>query len=128
MPTALELPRDRWQPYLEAARRRPSPQRLAPAERSERERLLMRAHQAADMLKAQFGVQRVILFGSLAHSAWFTRESDVDLAVEGLRHEDYWRAGRVVEEAFSDRQVDLITIEMASDALRTAIARHGIEL
>lgn len=128
MPTALELSRDKWMPYLEAARRRPLPSELTPTERSERDRLLASVHQAADMLKVQFGVRRVVLFGSLAHAAWFAHESDVDLAVEGLSNDNYWRAWRVVEEAFPDRQVDLITIETASDSLKTAIARHGVEL
>ena len=76
MPTALELPRDKWAPYLEAARQRALPKEMSPAERRERDRLLMRVHQAAGVLKAQFGVRRVVLFGSLADASWFARESD----------------------------------------------------
>jgi len=36
------------------------------------------------VLKSRFGARRVVLFGSLAHAAWFAPHSDVDLAVEGL--------------------------------------------
>lgn len=47
MPTALELTREGWKPYLEAARRRPAPPEPTPAERRERARLLARVGEAA---------------------------------------------------------------------------------
>jgi predicted nucleotidyltransferase len=101
---------------------------MTPTERRERDRLLAQVREVAEQLKMQFGVRQVILFGSLAHVAWFTRTSDIDLAVEGLRHQDYWQAWRAVEEAFPDRRVDLITLEIASESLKSAIARYGVEL
>jgi predicted nucleotidyltransferase len=128
MPTALELRADGWKRYLDAARRRPLPKDLTPAERRERDRLLVRVRQAASILKAQFGVRRIVLLGSLAHTAWFTRESDVDLAVEGLGSADYWRAWRAVEDVIADREVDLIQIETATVSLQRAIERYGVEL
>jgi predicted nucleotidyltransferase len=57
-----------------------------------RERAMLAARRAAEILRAEFGVQRVILFGSLATGSWFHRRSDIDLAVEGLDATDYWRA------------------------------------
>jgi len=69
-----------------------------------------------------------VVFGSLAHAAWFIPDSDVDLAVEGLAPKDYWQAWRMVEEIISDRPVDLIEIEAAGESLRRAIERYGIEL
>jgi predicted nucleotidyltransferase len=66
-------------------------------------RLLERIREAAVVLKSCFHARRVVLFGSLAHVAWFTPDSDVDLAVEGLSSDDYWRAWRVVEEIIGDR-------------------------
>ena len=128
MPTALDLTREEWKSYLEAARRRPAPAGLTPAEQHERERLLDRIREAATVLKTRFGARRVILFGSLAHAAWSTPDSDVDLAVEGLVGEDYWRAWRVLEAIIEDRPVDLIETEMAGESLRRAIQRHGVEL
>ncbi len=126
MPTALELARDGWKSFLEAARRR----RIEPAysEHPERERLLSLARQVAEALKARFGVKRVILFGSLAHGAWFVPDSDVDLVVEGLAEKDYWEAWRLAEEIIGDRAVDLIELEMAGESLRRAIERYGVEL
>ena len=128
MPTALELTREGWKSYLEAARRRPALPEMAPAERRAREQLLDRVREAASMLKTRFGARRVVLFGSLAHVAWFVPDSDVDLAVEGLAGDAYWRAWRLVEEIIGDRPVDLIEIETAGGALQRAIQRYGIEL
>lgn len=128
MPTALELTREGWKRYLEAARRRPVPSELTPTERRARERLLDRVREAAATVKTRFGARRVILFGSLAHAAWFMPDSDVDLVVEGLVGDDYWQAWRLVEEIIGDRPVDLIEIETVGESLRRAIQRYGVEL
>ena len=128
MPTALELGREGWKPYLEAARRRPAPPELPPAEQQERKQLLSRIREAAAVLKTRFGARRVVLFGSLAHAAWFTPDSDVDLAVEGLTAQDYWQAWRLLEEMISDRSVDLVDVDTAGESLRQAIERYGVEL
>jgi len=127
MATALELTREGWKPYLEAVGRRRALPALTPAQQQERERLLARIREVADVLKARFGVRRVVLFGSLAHAAWFMPDSDIDLAVEGLTG-DYWQAWRLVEEMVGDRPVDLIEIEMAGESLQRAIERYGMEL
>lgn len=128
MPTALELTREEWQPYIEAARKRLTPPQLSLAEQEQREQLLTRVHDAARQLKSQFNVQRVILFGSLADTDWFIPNSDIDLAVEGLLPSDFWNAWRVVEDVIGDRPVDLIEIETASESLRNAIQKYGMEL
>jgi predicted nucleotidyltransferase len=92
----------------------------------EREQLLRQIRKVATLLKAEFGAKRVILFGSMAHEAWFTPNSDIDLAVEGLKAEDYWRAWEMLEEAILDRPVDLIELESASESLRKSIERQGV--
>jgi len=128
MPTALELTSEERRHYLEAARRRFTTTELTPAERSERERLLERIREAADVLRTRFGARRVVLFGSLAHAAWFTPDSDVDLAVEGLEGDTYWQAWRLLEELIAVRPVDLVELETAKEPLRRAIQRYGVEL
>ena len=128
MPTALELRREGWKPYLEAARRPSTPPELTPAEQRDRERLLDRIRGAAAALKTRFGARRVVLFGSLAHAAWFMPDSDIDLGVEGLAGDAYWQAWRLVEEIIGDRPVDLIEIETAGESLKRAIQRYGVEL
>lgn len=128
MPTALELSRDEWKRYTGPRGQRRVHPTLTEAERSERERLLRRVRDAVAALKARFAIRRVVLFGSLAHEAWFGSDSDVDLAVEGLDAKDYWRAWRLVEEMIADRPVDLVEIEVADGALARAIQRDGVEL
>lgn len=84
MPTALELSRKGWKHYVEAASRRLEPVAVRPEVEETRKQLLKRVRKAAVVLKSRFAVRRVVVFGSLAHAAWFVPDSDVDLAVEGL--------------------------------------------
>jgi predicted nucleotidyltransferase len=128
MPTALESSPESWKRYRGLSVRGLERVELTEDERRTQEHLMRRVRQAADALKARFGVRRVVLFGSLAHEAWFVPDSDVDLAVVGLRTEDYWRAWRLAEDIIADRPVDLIDVETAVDSLRRAIERHGVEL
>ncbi len=128
MPTALELTRDGWKPYLKAPRPPVTPSKPTAEERRTRERLMTTARQAAALLKHRFGVHRVILFGSLADSDWFSDDSDIDMAVEGLAPGDYWEAWRLTEGVIRERPVDLVEIELAGAALRRMIERQGIEL
>lgn len=128
MPTALELTREQLRRrYRKARRHQPPSSPLTAGEWLEQEALLQRTAQAAKVLKTRFGARRVILFGSLAHRAWFAPDSDVDLVVEGLKG-DYWQAWRSVEEIVGDREVDLIEIESAPNSLHRAIQRYGIDL
>jgi len=128
MPTALELTRKEWKRYITSARHRPPLPLPTQSELDERERLLERVRKAAAVLKAQFGAQSVILFGSLAHDEWFTPRSDVDLAVEGLSADNYWEAWRVLEELITDRVVDLVALETARESLRKEIQEYGLLL
>jgi predicted nucleotidyltransferase len=104
MPTALELGPEGWRLYAQAFTRRRSRKGKKGLKLEERERIL----------------------GSMAHEAWFTPDSDIDIAVEGLKTEDYWRAWEMLEEEIFDRPVDLIEIESASESLRESIERQGI--
>lgn len=127
MPTALDLTSAELKKYKGALQRQTGPPALTQAQRAERSRLLRRVAEAANLLKSKFGARRVILFGSLAHQAWFVPDSDVDLAVEGLAG-DYWQAWRSVEEIIHERPVDFIELEMASSSLKKSIQRYGLEL
>jgi len=128
MATAQELTREQWQSYIDAARHRVARPATTAAEQTERQRLLDRVRQAATELKKCFEVRRVILFGSLANADWFTPDSDVDLAVEGLNSNFYWQAWRLAEDIVDTRPVDFIELETAKESLRQAILRYGIEL
>jgi len=128
MPTALELTRKQWQPYLDGARQRKATPRAPTSAQHERDRIIALVREASIALKQRFGVKRVVLIGSLAHATWFMDDSDVDLAVQGLRDSDYLEAWGVVEDIIGDRPVDLIEIDRAGESLRRAIERYGIEL
>jgi predicted nucleotidyltransferase len=124
-PTALELYPQGLKPYIEGLRRRVA---APPPEKRGKAALLRRVRRAAALLRSRFGAQRVVLFGSLAHAAWYSPESDVDLAVEGIAGADFWKAWAEVERVIGGRRIDLVDLATASDSLHQAIARHGIEL
>ncbi|MBX7232776.1 MAG: nucleotidyltransferase domain-containing protein [Caldilineales bacterium] len=128
MSTALTLSLEERQRYLRAARQRQLPAPITPAQEIDRSLLLERVREAVRELKHRFDVQRVVLFGSLAHGAWYDDTTDVDMAVEGMKGGDFWRAWRLVEEVIADRAVDFVALETASEPLRAAIQADGIEL
>ena len=128
MSTALELGPAKWKTYVGPARKALAASESESIVDPARELLWLRIRAAAEMLKSRFGARRVVLFGSLAHQAWYAPHSDVDLAVEGLPPSAYWSAWRLVEEMIGDRSVDLLDIETSSDSLRRSIDEHGIAL
>jgi predicted nucleotidyltransferase len=84
------------------------------------------AQQAAEacerLLKEQFGVRRVYLFGSLAGQGPWHSHSDIDLAVEGLPPEKYFRALSGLWDLLPEGvELDLITLEDASPELAARI-------
>ena len=128
MPTALELTRKEWRKYVDAASRRPPLPGPTAQEKEERDLLLLQVRKAAKELKKRFGVDRVVLFGSLVQVQWYSSTSDVDLAVQGLRPQDYWGALKLVEDIINNRHIDLVEVEAASESLRSSIDRSGVEL
>jgi len=128
MSVAFELTPAELKRYRDAARRRATARTSTPADAAARDDLLKRVRSAAAALRTRYGARRVILFGSLAHEAWYVADSDVDLAVEGLAGDTIWRAWRAVEEIIGDRPVDLVEVETARASLRSAIERTGVPL
>jgi uncharacterized protein len=88
------------------------------------------AREAARMLKDDFGAARVVALGSLAHRAWFTPWSDVDLAVWGISSEMFYRATGAVLDlgTASGFRVDLIDPAECTDQMTLSIEAEGIEL
>lgn len=85
------------------------------------------ARRAAAILKQDFGVKKVVAFGSLTQPALFHKHSDVDLAVWGLAERDYFRAVGILQGLDDSIEVDLIEYENASDSMQATIQR-GTEL
>lgn len=84
------------------------------------------AQQCADILKTKFGVEKVILFGSLLDYREMNYNSDIDLAVLGLPEKQLWLAGALLEKNH-DFDIDLVEIEKAKPHILQAI-KKGIDL
>ena len=77
----------------------------------------------AQVLVREFGVRRVVLFGSVARGT-ARSDSDIDLAVAGLSPGQTFRAmARAAEVA--GRDVDLVSIEDARPGVLAIIGREG---
>jgi predicted nucleotidyltransferase len=129
--TASDLRREGW-PEEEMGKYRPwaSIRRYGKDKdvASRRERALEIARKAAGLLKERFGAIRVMLFGSLAHGAWFTPRSDIDLLVEGVSPQAFFRAEAAVEALASGFKVDLVDPKECSPELLSRIGEEGLEL
>ena len=86
------------------------------------------ARQAADLLRAHYAVQRVSVFGSLAHPDRFTQWSDVDLAAWGLTASNWLKASAAVRALASDIELNVIDVSGCSPGLLASIARDGVPL
>jgi predicted nucleotidyltransferase len=114
-PVELEL-------YRNALRNRKRVKTLA-SERLKRARKV--ARRAAKILKEEFGVSKVVLFGSTVQPSLFHSRSDVDLAVWGLGENLYFRAVSVLLSIDPEIGVDLIEFEFASPSMQATILRDG---
>ena len=111
--------------YRATARQREEQERQAQAQRARRAWTL--AQQAAAPLKDQLDTRRVVLLGSLARRDFFHRRSDVDLAVEGIKSQDFWRAWNALDKLGCEFETNLADVETASPSLRLEIEREGVE-
>jgi predicted nucleotidyltransferase len=86
------------------------------------------AYRAASILKNQFGVKKVVLFGSIGYPHLFHTHSDIDLAVWDLTGREYFQAVGVLQSLDPDFKIDLISFDGALPALQEVIRRDGKEL
>lgn len=86
------------------------------------------ARQAAALLKAQYGVSRVVAFGSLTHPGRFTRWSDLDLAAWGLTAGNWLRAMSAVRALSDEIDINLVDVACCSPELAASILRDGVTL
>ena len=84
------------------------------------------ARQCARVLKEQFGVSRVVLFGSMLNPEEMSPRSDIDLAVWDLPESELFRAGAAIERGH-EFSVDLVEAQKAKPHIRKAIEK-GVEL
>jgi len=91
-----------------------------------RELLIKKVRLCAEKLK-ELGGKRVILFGSLT-VGHFRKDSDVDIAVEGLSVDAYFKALGILEEILEGVTFDLVDMQEALPSVLRKIEREGIEL
>lgn len=126
MTTLLELSPEKIALYRTTAQERR--QREQPELKRREQEAWRVARQAAQLLRAEFKVTRVVLFGSLARQQGFTRWSDVDIAAWGIAPEDTFRAMGSVMDLGSEIAINLVDVNTARPALLASIARDGVEL
>ena len=93
-----------------------------------RERALLVAEKAAKLLKSKYDAIRVVLFGSLAHGAWFTPRSDIDICVDGIAADVFFKAEAEVQQISQEFKVDLVDLKESSPELLRRIEEEGIDL
>ncbi len=84
------------------------------------------AKKAAKLLKEKFGVQRVVVFGSITQKELYHLHSDLDIAVWGLDEKKIHRAVAKLLELDPSQRVDLVRIEDVRDSLRSVIDQESV--
>ena len=86
------------------------------------------ARQAAQVLRAQFGVTGVWVFGSLVEDDHFTERSDIDMAATGLTPAVHVEAlGRLLWLS-PDFEFDLVDLDRCPEGLRRTVEHGRVEL
>ena len=123
--TALDLSPREWQAYRPGG----PADTQATSRTARRHRQAWRvARRAARLLRERYGASRVVLFGSLAHEAWFTPWSDIDLAAWGIPPERFYDAVAAITGLSPAFRIDLVDPDDCRSALRATVEREGIEL
>jgi len=86
------------------------------------------ALKATNLLRHEFGAEKVLLFGSAVHRSWFTLWSDIDLAAFDIAPGRFFAAVAAVTGLSPDFKIDLVDPETCSASLRSVIERDGVEL
>ena len=84
------------------------------------------AHRVAAMLYEDFGATQVAVFGSLAGQKWFSKRSDIDIAVWGLSGNTYLNALWEIRNFSPEFKIDLINFHSAKGRFRERILSQAI--
>lgn len=124
MTTLLELSPEKINRYRATAVKRQEEMEAQVGQR--RQKAWQLAQQAAQLLRDQFGVSRVVVFGSLIRDYGFTQWSDVDIAAWGISPTDTFRAIGAVMDLDAEIVVNLVDVNTARPTLLATIERDGI--
>ena len=90
------------------------------------------AKQAAQILKEQFQVERVVLFGSLLHVEAMHEHSDIDIAVWGLADDQLLSAWSTLDSSIDFQStfpyIDLVPAEKVFSYIQDSLEKAHIEL
>ena len=84
------------------------------------------AHKIAAMLYEEFGAEQVAVFGSLAERCWFSKESDIDIAVWGLSNDKYLDALWETVGFSQEFKIDLVDFNETTGRYRQRIQNQSV--
>jgi predicted nucleotidyltransferase len=119
----MTIPAEKLAAYRESLRRRLS-RRLTETEKFELNKAHVEAKHLAQTLVKKHGAKRVWLFGSIGRRQPLRTDSDVDLAVERMPPETFYKlVGDLQTE--SGRIVDLVRLESMRPSVKQIILSEG---
>ena len=86
------------------------------------------AYRIATVLYQAYGAEKVAVFGSLAEHGWFTKGSDIDIAVWGLSDAQCRDARSEIANLCPKFKIDLINFEASTGLFRERVQRQAIPL
>ena len=86
------------------------------------------AHRIAATLYEDFDATQVAVFGSLARRDWFSKWSDIDLAVWGIPNDKYFRAVAATSHISGLFKVDLVDFENSKEPFQEKIQSQLIPI
>ena len=86
------------------------------------------AHEVAALLYEQFGAAQVVVFGSLTEPMWFTKGSDIDIAVSGLSYDEYDKARIKIMNFDSAFKIDIVNLDMSKGLFRERVKHQAIPI
>ena len=86
------------------------------------------AHRVAALLYEDFGATQVAVFGSLAEQAWFSKWSDIDIAVWGLPGDTYLDAVWETRNFSPEFKIDLVNFHSATGRFRARIQSQAVSI
>ena len=116
-----------YQEYIQAWRQRWAKRDQDRLDRAEQLRQI--AHECARRLVQDYDAERVYLFGSLLSDDRVHDRSDIDLAVEGLEGDLYFRALADLWKLLPEgAELDLVPLEQAWPSMFERVKSEGIVL
>lgn len=86
------------------------------------------AYEVAALLYEQFGATQVFVFGSLTEPMWFTKGSDIDIAVSGLSNDLYDKAYKKIMDFDSAFKIDIINFDRSKGLFRERVKYQAIPI